>query len=197
MTDRHVEDGVLVDKALKGDRDALDDLVYRYQARTFQFAYRLCGDEEQAADLTAEAFARVYANLARFRRESRFSTWLFRIVTNAFLDQQKKDKVRQKQSLDDVLSTEEGELSLQVPSDSASPHDAAEQSLQSEAISAAIQSLPEHYRVMIVLFHVEMLSYEEIGEALDLPVGTVKSRLNRARLALREILEPVVELFQA
>jgi len=118
-------------------------------------------------------------------------------VTNAFLDQQKKDKVRQKQSLDEVLSTEEGELSLQVASDSASPHESAEQTLQAEAINAAIQRLPEHYRAMIVLFHVEMLSYEEIGEALDMPVGTVKSRLNRARLALREILEPVVELFQA
>ncbi len=190
------EDGRLIERCVQGDRDALDDLVRKYQQRAYQFAFRLTSDPDQAADLTAEAFIRAYKNLDRFRRESQFSTWLFRILTNCFLDMRKKEKLRQHESIDSMVKTEEGEVARQLEDTSDTPAEASEKAERHRLLQQAITDLPEYQRVMIVMYHVENLSYEEMASALELPIGTVKSRLNRARLALRELLEPVEELFR-
>lgn len=196
MSSASADDLRLIDRCLKGDRNALDDLVRKYQQRTYQFAYRLTNDMDAASDLTAETFVRAYTNLHRFRQESQFSTWLFRILTNCFLDQKKKDKLRKHQSLEDLVTTGEGEVERQFESEQDSPLEEAEKGERNRLLVRAIRKLPDYQRAMIVMYHVEMLSYEEIAATLDLPIGTVKSRLNRARLALRELLEPVEELFQ-
>lgn len=185
-------DTILVQRAQKGDRTAIDELVSRYQTRAFQFAYRLCNDSDNASDLVAEAFVRVYTALPRFRGDSQFSTWLFRIITNCFLDLKKKDKNKQTQSLDDDSGLDE-----LLASGTESPDEASERTERDRIMMAAVERLPEYQRAMIMMYHVEMLSYEDIAQAMDMPIGTVKSRLNRARLALRELLEPYEELFQA
>ncbi len=197
MSGASAEDLRLIEMSLKGDRDALDQLVRKYQPRAYQFAFRLTGDPDSASDLTAEAFVRAYNNLHRFRQESQFSTWLFRILTNCFLDTKKKEKLRKHQSLEDLVTTEDGEVERQFESQDESPLEVAEGEERNRILSKAIRKLPDYQRAMIVMYHIEMLSYEEIAANLDLPIGTVKSRLNRARLALRELLEPVQELFGA
>jgi RNA polymerase sigma-70 factor (ECF subfamily) len=187
-------DAVLIQRAQKGDRRAIDELVSKYQARAYQFAYRLTGNQDDAADLVAEAFVRVYTALPRFRRDSQFSTWLFRIVTNCFLDAKKKENRRPTDQLEDAWLDADARSTIVQPD---SPEETSEKAEREEIMSRAISKLPEYQRAMIVMFHIENLSYEEIAGTLDLPVGTVKSRLNRARLALREILEPYEELFRS
>lgn len=189
------EDLVLIEKAKRGDRHAFDSLVAKYQTRVFQFAYRLCNDSEVAGDLTAESFVRVYSNLEKFRLDSKFTTWMFRIVTNCFLDLRKRERIRTHDSLDAMIETGEGEVEKQFESDDDGPVEAVERGERGKALHSAIQQLPDYQRAMIVMYHVEMLGYEEIAANLNLPLGTVKSRLNRARLALKELLEPVEELF--
>src|SRR5581483_1869642 len=101
MSNPEPQDAVLIERSKRGDRHAFDDLVAKYQTRVYQFAYRLSGDGETASDLTAEAFVRVYTNLHRFRFDSKFTTWVFRIVTNCFLDLRKREQVRKHESLEE------------------------------------------------------------------------------------------------
>jgi RNA polymerase sigma-70 factor (ECF subfamily) len=173
----------------------MDSLVRGYQEIAYQYAWRLCGDSDEAADVVAEAFARVYTGIDRFRSESRFSTWLYRIVVNCFLDLRKKEKRQAHTSVEAAVELEDGEVNRQYLSPDAGPDAVAEANLRSEVLWRAIEGLPDVHRAIIVMYHVEMLGYEEIASALGIPVGTVKSRLNRARLALKEALAPQMELF--
>ena len=192
MENRLQTDLALIERAQRGDRDAVNQLVTKYQARAYQFAYRLTGNPDDASDLVAEAFVRVYTALPRFRRDSQFSTWLFRIVTNCFLDAKKKTDRKPTDQLEDAWVDVDAKSTIV---EQESPVEASERGEREEILQRGIEKLPEYQRAMIVMFHVENLSYEDIAAALDLPIGTVKSRLNRARLALREILEPYEELF--
>lgn len=194
MTQGH-DDNMLVERAQKGDRDALDALVRKYEKRAYQYAFRLTSNGEEASDIVAEAFVRVYGALQNFKGNSAFTTWLYRILTNCFLDLRKKEKSRSATSLEAVLQTDEGDLERQFESPDPTPDDLAEKQQREEVFELAVASLPEYQRVMVTLYHAEMLSYEEIAATLDLPIGTVKSRLNRARLSLREMLVKDEELF--
>ena len=152
-------------------------------------------DEQEAADVTQEALLRAFAHRDSFRGDSRFTTWLYRILTNCFLDLRKKERSRPTVSLEAVLTTPDGDLERQVEDPGRTPEDESERNERERAMERAVAALPEYQRAMIVMYHAEMLSYEEIAEALDLPIGTVKSRLNRARLSLREMLVTQEELF--
>ena len=185
-------DIALIERAQRGDRDAVNQLVTKYQARAYQYAYRLTGNQDDASDLVAEAFVRVYTALPRFRKDSQFTTWLFRIVTNCFLDAKKKAARKPTDQLEDAWVDADANSTIV---EQESPIEASERAEREQIMQQAIEKLPEYQRAMIVMFHVENLSYEDIAATLDLPIGTVKSRLNRARLALREILEPYEELF--
>jgi len=191
-----MQDSLLIERAQKGDRSALNDLVRKHQERAYQYAYRLTRNQDEAADVVADAFVRVFNALPNFKGQSAFSTWLYRILTNCFLDIRKKEKNRPTTSLDTTIETGEGEMERQFEDDGPSPLDETERSERGHAIEDAVTQLPEYQRAMIVMYHAEQLSYEEIAEALDLPIGTVKSRLNRARLSLRELLAKHEELFQ-
>jgi len=195
MSTHSAEDVILVERARKGDRSAFDDLIARHQKRAYQFAFRLTSNPDEAADVVADSFVRVYGALGNFKQQSSFTTWLYRILTNCFLDLRKKDKSRMNVSLEATLTTPEGDLERQVESPDRTPVEESERGERERAMERAVTALPEYQRVMIVMYHAEMLSYEEIAEALDLPIGTVKSRLNRARLSLREILVRDEELF--
>lgn len=191
------DDQVLIERAQKGDRGAFDSLVRRHERRAYQYAFRLTSNPEEAADVVADAFVRVFAALHNFKGQSAFSTWLYRILTNCFLDMRKKDKSKYQTSLESALQTEEGEVERQIEDDGPSPGEEAERMERARAVQGAIEQLPEYQRAMIMMYHAEGLAYEEIAEALDLPIGTVKSRLNRARLSLRELLAKQTELFQS
>lgn len=177
-------DAYLIERYLQGDTTAMDELVRRHQARAYQYAFRLTRDRDTAADLVADAFLRVFRSVEGFKGQSAFTTWLYRIITNCFLDARKKASARPTSSLDDVLETTDGELQRQYESDEESPLDQLDRRMRAQQLTEAIESLPEVHRSIVQMYHGEMLSYEEIAEVLGVPIGTVKSRLNRARVAL-------------
>lgn len=191
------DDSVLISRFQRGDKSAFDALVQKHQARAYQFAFRLTRDQETAADVVAETFVRIFRSLGSFKGNSAFSTWLYRIITNCFLDMRKKAANRPTTSLDAGLLTDDGEVERQFEDEHADPFVDAVRSERESRVHTALEAMPEYQRAIILMYHVEMLSYEEIAEALDLPIGTVKSRLNRARLALRDQLMPEKELFLA
>ncbi|HLH81184.1 MAG TPA: sigma-70 family RNA polymerase sigma factor, partial [Chthonomonas sp.] len=185
----------LIERSKEGDRRAFDALVRMHEKRVYNLAYRLSGNYDEAGDITVEAFLRVYQAINNFRGDANFSTWLYRIVTNVYLDRRKRQKNRQTLSLEEYVELEESQVTRQIEDPSPGPEELVEAQQRQELLQKAIESLPEYQRAMIVLYHVDGLSYEEIAEVLSLPIGTVKSRLNRARLALREKLEPIREAF--
>lgn len=183
----------LIERCKAGDKRAFDALVRAHEKRAYNLAYRLSGSHEEAGDIVVDAFLRVYQAIQNFRGDANFSTWLFRIVTNVYLDRRKRQQNRKTVSLDEYIELEENNVSRQIEDPSPGPEELALANQRKEVLEKAISSLPEYQRAMIVLYHVEGLSYEEIAEVLSLPIGTVKSRLNRARLALRDKLEPLHE----
>ncbi len=191
-----VDDAVLIRQSQAGDRSAFDALVRKYEARAYQYAYRLTHDQEIAGDIVADAFIRVYSALANFRGQSAFGTWLYRILTNCYLDFRKKEKNHQHLSLDASVASDGGDVERQIEDHRPGPDDEAEKSEREAIVQHALTQMPEYQQAMLVMYHVESLSYEEISAALDLPIGTVKSRLNRARVALRDHLTKDSELFQ-
>lgn len=196
MSDRATEDQVLIGRAQRGDSYAFNDLVRRHEVRAYQYAFRLTRNQDEASDVVADAFVRVFNALPNFKGNSAFSTWLYRIITNCFLDQKKKDKSKYNVSLESTMQTPEGDVTRQFEDPGLTPDEESERNERERTIGQAVHILPEYQRAMIVMYHAENLSYEEIAAALDLPIGTVKSRLNRARLSLREILTKDEELFK-
>ena len=190
------DDALLIQLSQGGDRSAFDSLIRKYEARAYQYAYRLTSDQDEASDIVAEAFVRIYRALKNFRGQSSFGTWLYRILTNCYLDFRKREKSRRHESLDATVQVDGGEVQRQYVDESDGPAEIAERHARETAVRGALGSMPEYQQAMLVMYHVETLSYEEISEALDLPIGTVKSRLNRARLALRDHLAQEVELFK-
>ena len=190
MTKVQADDGMLIDRSKRGDRSAFDQLVSKHQQRAYQYAYRLTRDPEEASDVVAESFIRMFKALENFKGDSAFTTWMYRIATNCFLDIRKKKRSKPAISLEATVQTTDGEVSYQFEDTSASPHEEAERTEAMTAVQRAVELLPEYQRAIIIMYHAEMQSYEEIAAALNLPIGTVKSRLNRARLSLRTLLEP-------
>lgn len=185
-------DAELVERCRKGQPAAFDMLVRRYQDRVYNLAFRYLREPEVAEEIAQDVFVAVYKHVKTFQGNSKFSTWLFRIVANHCHNKSKylrRRKHRQQDSIDRVIETEDGELRLDLPDDPAlSPEELSVRRSQNEAIQAAIGALDDDHRIIVLLRDVEDLSYEEIAEALNLPEGTVKSRLHRARNELRERL---------
>jgi RNA polymerase sigma-70 factor (ECF subfamily) len=189
------EERRLIEQSRQGDQGAFDTLVRRYEKQLYNTAYRLTGSYDDASDLAQEAFVRAWNNLRSFRGDASFSTWLYRIVTNVFLDERKRRRARPQRSLEEVLGSDENPLTRQFEDTAPSPQDRVEEGERWQILQRAIADLPAPQRVMVVLYHTENRSYEEIAQIMGLPMGTVKSRLNRARLALKNKLAPVAELF--
>lgn len=196
MSDEAQDDELLIARAQKGDRLAFDTLVRKYQEKAYVYAFRLTRNSESAADVVGDAFLRIHNALPNFKGQSSFKTWLYRILTNCYLDLRKRERARPHGSLDAMLETAEGEMGQQIPDEAPTPEEEAQRRARGDALQAALATMPEYQRAMIVMYHAEDLSYEEMAAALDLPVGTVKSRLNRARLGLRDHLLKHEELFR-
>jgi RNA polymerase sigma-70 factor (ECF subfamily) len=175
--------------------DAFDNLVRLFEKKVYNLAYRMSGNHEDASDLSQEAFLRVFQSLKDFRGQSSFSTWLYRVVSNVCLDELRQRGRRPTVSLDEPVAGDKGEvMQRQVPDPAPPPDELAERTEIREVVQAGIEQLTEEYRMVIVLRDLQGLSYQEIAEALDCSLGTVKSRLNRARFALKEKLS-ALELF--
>ncbi len=179
----------IIARARRGDADAFEQLVVAYRDQVFRLALRMCGSEADADEVAQEAFLSAWKALPNFRGESQFSTWLYQLTTHAAIDLMRREK-RQIAAADDIT-----EVSAADPAPS--PQQQAEQSEQREIVRDAILQLAPEQREVVVLRFMEELSYEEIGAVLKLPSGTVKSRLNRAKAQLKEILSKSGNLFGA
>ena len=170
-----------VSRLRAGDRRAFEELVRTQQHRVYGLALRMLGNPAEAQDVAQEAFVRAHRGLAEFRGDARLSTWLYAIASRLCLNRLAGSERRLVRLGDETLS--------RLPDTHPGPDQALERSELEEALHRAIGELPEERRIVVVLRDVEGLAYEEIAEALELPVGTVRSRLHRARLDLKEKLE--------
>lgn len=189
------EEQALIARCKDGDISAFDELVRCFQKRVYNFAYGIAGNYDDANDVAQEAFVRVFNSIGTFRGDANFTTWIYRIVTNVYLDERKKAKSHRHTSLDEYIDLDENSVSRQIEDESPLPDEVAENKERNQIVRAAINSLPDYQRIIMTLYHLHDRSYEEIADILHLPIGTVKSRLNRARQALKEILESNTELF--
>jgi len=189
------DESAIIQRCKQGDLSAFDELVRLYEKQVYSFAYRLTGNYDDANDISSEAFVKVFNSINTFRGDANFSTWLFRVVTNLYLDERKRSKAHLNVPLDEYIDLEESTVTRQIEDSSPGPEQLLEQMERAEALNALIQQLPDYQRAMVLLYHTQGRSYEDIAEIMGLPIGTVKSRLNRARLSLREKLGPVLELF--
>ena len=180
-----MDEEMLVRAAQQGNVTAFNPLVEKYQDQAYHVAWRIVRDREAAADITQEAFLKAFRHLHTFHGGS-FRAWLLRIVTNACYDYLRRQKVRQALSLEEMATTLDGDLSL--PTHTEGPEHAVIRKELGERIAQAIDRLPTTLRTVLVLSDVEGLSYPEIAQVLNIPVGTVKSRLSRARAAVRDTL---------
>lgn len=184
----------LVAKCQKGDISAFDKLVLRYQKKVFNITYRMAGNYTEASDLAQEAFVRAYKSIRKFRGQSGFYTWLYTIACNICRNRLRylRRQVKSVVSLDDPIQTEEGVVSREVADKSLSPLAILDRKEKVEFIQKAISSLDEEHRIVVVLRDIEMLPYDEICRILKVNIGTIKSRLHRARVLLKEKLKDVI-----
>jgi RNA polymerase sigma-70 factor, ECF subfamily len=179
--ERAGDDAQLVDRLRRGDPRAFEDLVITHQHRVFGVALRMLGSRAEAEEAAQEVFLRAHRAIADFRGDAKLSTWLYTIASRLCLNRLAAGERR---------LTREGEEALaRIPSSHASPADELERSERDAALHRAIAELSDERRMVVVLRDLEGLSYEEIAAALDLELGTVRSRLHRARLDLKEKLE--------
>jgi RNA polymerase sigma-70 factor (ECF subfamily) len=174
----------LISASLRGLEDNFEALVQRYQRPIVGYVYRMLNDYDAALDVSQEVFIKVYKSLDRYSSDYKFSTWLYRIAHNAAIDY-----IRRNSKKEQSLETEgaEGTYQLQLESPRPTPEDDREKSEWRTEIESVVKCLPSAYRELIVLRHGEDLSYAEIAEISELPLGTVKNRLFRAREMMREI----------
>lgn len=181
-------DDAIVRRALAGEEDLFGVLVRRYQSRILAHVARMIGSREEALDLSQEIFIKVFQALDRYNPEYKFSTWLFRIAGNASIDYLRKRRPRTI-SLDAPAVDSAGRVSSpEYKSPQLDPYAELRNSERGSAIARAIESLPFEFRELITLRHFTGLSYEEIAEIKEMPLGTVKNKLFRARAVLKERL---------
>ncbi len=181
------EEQALIERVVAGDRAAFEPLVTENQTRVYNIALRMLGNEADAYDAAQETFFRAYSSLSSFRGDSRFSSWLYRLAGNICIDLLRSRKWGKLVSLND-LDDDGEESELDIPDERFCPETELEKKELRESVSRAMARLPEEYRRILTLRELGGLSYEELAAELSLEPGTVKSRLNRARKRLCEIL---------
>ena len=177
------QEAAIVRKVLGGDANAFETLVLEYEKNVYNIALRMTGNSEDAADMTQEAFIKAYNSLQSFRGDSKFSVWLYRIVSNVCLDFLRSKNRRPTVSLS--VEDDDGEdAQLDGADESQSPELLLDRKLTRDSVRRGLDSLPPDYRQILLLREIQGLSYDEIAQALSLEVGTVKSRIFRARKRL-------------
>lgn len=182
----------LIRRAKSGDVQAFEELFNRYNKRVYNLVYRIVVDENDAADLTQDVFVRVYNSLGKLRAEEAFFTWLRTIAINMCRDYIRRRPPRS-DSLDARVQLDDGEVDRDPPDPSIGPEKRLLNDDRDRAVMAAVSKLPDSHRMVVVLHHLEGMDVMEISKLLKTPVGTIKSRLGRARDELRRKLSPYVE----
>ncbi|HUQ31589.1 MAG TPA: sigma-70 family RNA polymerase sigma factor [Pyrinomonadaceae bacterium] len=174
----------LVTQAVAGREDGFEELVRRYQRPIAAYVYRMVGDYEAALDLTQEVFIKVYNSLRRYRPEFKFSTWIYKIAHNAAVDHLRRYSTRGTSALTSEFDGEQYDLPIE--SRRLSPEQESERAERCAEIQLVVSCLPTAYRELVLLRHSHDMSYDEIAEVTNLPLGTVKNRLFRAREVMRQ-----------
>lgn len=173
----------LIKRAQRGDSDAFEELVSPYESRIYAICLRIMGNREDALDCAQDAMLRIFRALGEYRFQAAFTTWLFRITTNVCLDALRRQRVRPSTSLDALM--DEG---YSPPDPQASPEEALSERERMQTIREGIAMLPADMRAALVLRDIQGLAYEEVAQILHLNLGTVKSRISRARERLRKLV---------
>lgn len=177
------QEAAVINAVLGGDSNAYELLVREYEKNVYNLALRMTGNSEDAYDMSQEAFIKAYNSLSSFRGDSKFSVWLYRIVSNVCLDFLRSRNRRPTVSLS--MENDEGEdVELDIADEASSPQALLDRSMTRDAVRRGLQALPPDHREILLLREIQGLSYDEIAETLDLEVGTVKSRIFRARKKL-------------
>jgi RNA polymerase sigma-70 factor (ECF subfamily) len=193
-------DEELVEMAQNGDRNAFTLLVKRYQDRIYNLIYRYIGNAEDAIDLTQETFIKAFVKLGEFKGNSKFYTWLYRIAVNACIDFRRRQRISivhwddMRPNEFDRLDIDEPANSIDVVGEDSNPEAHMLKSELRQIVREAINTLPEHLRIVLILREYEDLSYEEIASIIGCRVGTVKSRLFQAREMLKRKLSPYISI---
>ena len=174
-----------VEAARQGDQSAFEQLVHLYEKRVLALTTRMCKNPADAEEAAQEAFLSAWQGLPFFRGEASFSTWLYRLASNACVDLLRREGRRQSAA---GPSLNDEEVQLEVPDTAPSPQEQAERSELRQQIEAGLQALTPDHRQVLILREMHQLSYDEIAQTLDVDVGTVKSRINRGRKQLRNFL---------
>lgn len=178
---------VLIEKSIKGDVESFEQLIIKYNRYVYNIAFRMMGNEEDAKDMAQESLIKAFKSISTFKENAQFSTWLYRITLNTC-----KDELRKRKGNLVSLDEEAGEqltVGDKIQSSTGNPVIIYEQHELKENIQSALNTLSEENRSVVILKDVMGYSYEEIGAILEIPIGTVRSKLNRSRLALRSILQ--------
>lgn len=181
---------MLIKKAMKGDVDAFEKIVLFYEKKIYNIAFQMFKNEHDAYDASQEVFIKVYKSIDKFNFKASFSTWLHRIAVNTCIDEyrKKKRKVYNTFSLDEPVESESNSIERQIEDKSMTPEEIIMQNETVDEMRVAIQQLKEDHRIIIILRDIKGYAYEEIANILDCSVGTVKSRLSRARNGLKKII---------
>jgi len=181
-----VPDNIIVQQIKEGRAESFEILVERYQKQVYNIAYRYTGNRDDAYDLSQEAFLKAYRGIKNFRQDSSFKTWIYHITSNVCRDFLRKENKVYKVSIDEPVQSEHGDMEKQLADGSRGPDEAYESKELSEFIQSIVNDLQQEYKEVIILREMQQLSYEEIAKVLDCSIGTVKSRLNRARKILKD-----------
>ncbi|MEO8794973.1 MAG: sigma-70 family RNA polymerase sigma factor [Daejeonella sp.] len=187
FSDNAKNDFYLVEKAKTGNQKAYADLMQRYKDSIHFMALKMVNNKDDAMDLTVETFAKAFENLEKYKPDFAFSTWLFRIATNNCIDFIRKKKLHT-MSIDSMVDEDGDDRPLQIKSDTLNPEETSIKKQQNEQLKEIVDKLPNRYKILIQLRYFEELSYEEIAQQLDLPLGTVKAQLFRARDLLSNVM---------
>jgi RNA polymerase sigma-70 factor (ECF subfamily) len=189
------EDHEFVSLCKKGDVDAFEALVKKHQKRMFNIAYRMMGNHEEASEIVQDAFVSAYRGIKNFKAKAKFSTWLYTIVINLSKNRLKQVRAqlhRERYSIDNPVLTNEGQIHGEPASSEPSALETLEKRDIQQKVQACINSLDDEFREVLVLRDIQGFSYDEIGDVLKVPEGTVKSRLFRAREAVKDCLKKVI-----
>lgn len=184
----HEEEARIISRVLSGETNAFELLVLDQSKVVYNLAFRMVGSEQDAYDISQEAFLKAYLNLSLFRRDCKFSSWLYKLTTNLCLDFLRKQSRQKTLPLTYPSETDGEESYLQIPDETFSPEAEAERRELRQQVRQGLEQLPEAQREILILRELGQMSYEEIGEHLNLEAGTVKFRIFRARKKLCNIL---------